>query len=103
MIFVFKDKRIFDPLSPSLYRRLSVRECARIQTFPDNFIFNYDYIAHGYKMLGNAVPVNFALEIGEQIYRDIKEYLATGSCGNSRDASLAKQLTLLTPDLKEKA
>jgi len=62
---------------------------------------HYYYIAHGYKMVG-AVPVNFAQIIGEQIYRDIKEYLATGSCGNLRDTSLAQQLTLLTPDLKEK-
>ncbi len=38
MIFVEKDKRIFDPESPMPYRRLSVRECARIQTFPDWFI-----------------------------------------------------------------
>jgi len=39
---------------------LSVRECARIQTFPDNFIFHYENIAAGYKMVGNAVPVNLA-------------------------------------------
>lgn len=38
------------------YRRLSVRECARIQTFPDNFIFEYDDIKDAYKMIGNAVP-----------------------------------------------
>ncbi len=42
MIFVEKDKRIFDPLTPKAYRRLSVRECARIQTFPDDFIFKYE-------------------------------------------------------------
>lgn len=38
------------------YRRLSVRECARIQTFPDDFIFEYDDIKDAYKMIGNAVP-----------------------------------------------
>ena len=32
MIKVDKDKRIFDPETPKPYRRLSVRECARIQT-----------------------------------------------------------------------
>ncbi len=42
------------------YRRLSVRECARIQTFPDDFLFRYKKISTGYKMIGNAVPVNFA-------------------------------------------
>lgn len=38
------------------YRRLSVRECARIQTFPDNFIFEGTDIKTQYKMIGNAVP-----------------------------------------------
>jgi len=38
------------------YRRLSVRECARIQTFPDNFHFVTDDIKAAYKMIGNAVP-----------------------------------------------
>lgn len=43
-----------------MYRRLSVRECARVQTFPDEFIFYYTSINAGYKMIGNAVPVNLA-------------------------------------------
>lgn len=38
------------------YRRLSVRECARIQTFPDSFIFEHHNILSLYKMIGNAVP-----------------------------------------------
>jgi DNA (cytosine-5)-methyltransferase 1 len=101
MLFVEKDKRIFDPNSLLPYRRLSVRECARIQTFPDNFMFKYDYITHGYKMVGNAVPVNFAQIIGEKIYRDIKEYLTRGLCSNFRDTNLVNQLTLLAPDLEK--
>ncbi len=56
-----------------LYRRLSVRECARIQTFPDNFIFEYTDVAVGYKMIGNAVPVNLAFEIAKQIMVDLNE------------------------------
>ena len=43
-----------------LYRRLSVRECARIQTFPDKFVFKYSNIKDGYKMVGNAVPPRLA-------------------------------------------
>jgi DNA (cytosine-5)-methyltransferase 1 len=50
-----------------LYRRLSVRECARIQTFPDTFKFCYDKISTGYKMVGNAVPVELAYHVGTQI------------------------------------
>ena len=55
------------------YRRLSVRECARIQTFPDNFKFIYDKVDMGYKMIGNAVPVKFAEIIAKQIMKDLNE------------------------------
>ena len=53
------------------YRRLSVRECARIQTFPDNFKFIYDKVDMGYKMIGNAVPVRFAEVIARQVMEDL--------------------------------
>ncbi len=95
MIFIEKDKRIFDPLSLKPYRRLSVRECARIQTFPDDFIFKYDHINNGYKMVGNAVPVNLAYILAKKIFIDIQEYLTTGTCNNLRKLEYAKQLTLL--------
>lgn len=72
MIFVEKDKRIFDPDSLKPYRRLSVRECARIQTFPDDFIFEYGNVAQGYKMIGNAVPVYFAYNLAKKIKSDMK-------------------------------
>ncbi len=64
------DKR-FVKGKEDLYRRLSVRECARIQTFPDNHIFYYTNIADGYKMIGNAVPVNFAVHLAKQIKKDL--------------------------------
>lgn len=59
MKFIEQNKRIFVPGCEKSYRRLSLRECARVQTFPDNFIFHYTSIADGYKMVGNAVPVEF--------------------------------------------
>lgn len=67
MLFVEKNKRIFVPGKENLYRRLSVRECARIQTFPDDFIFYYADIADGYKMVGNAVPVMLAYHVAKSI------------------------------------
>ena len=44
---------------PSLKRRLTVRECARIQTFPDTFRFSGS-VSSMYRQLGNAVPCKFA-------------------------------------------
>lgn len=67
MLFVEKNKRIFVPGKENLYRRLSVRECARIQTFPNDFIFYYTDIADGYKMVGNAVPVMLAYHVAKSI------------------------------------
>ena len=67
MLFVEKNKRIFVPDKEKLYRRLSVRECARIQTFPDDFIFYYEDISDGYKMVGNAVPVMLAYHVANSI------------------------------------
>jgi DNA (cytosine-5)-methyltransferase 1 len=54
-----------------LYRRLSVRECARIQTFPDTFSFEYSSVVAGYKMIGNAVPVRMGEILAEKIYADL--------------------------------
>lgn len=71
MKFVSQNKRIFEPGHEDEYRRLSVRECARVQTFPDDFIFKYEDIVNGYKMIGNAVPVNLAYAIAKQIKKDL--------------------------------
>ncbi|MEK7613998.1 MAG: DNA cytosine methyltransferase [Patescibacteria group bacterium] len=73
MKFISQNKRIFVPGQEHKYRRLSVRECARIQTFPDNFLFKYNDVADGYKMIGNAVPVNFANAIAEKIMQDLSK------------------------------
>ncbi len=74
MLFIEMNKRIFVPGKEDLYRRLSVRECAKIQTFPDNFIFYYGNIADGYKMVGNAVPVKLAEAVARKIKEDLDEY-----------------------------
>lgn len=74
MKFISQNERIFVPGKENLYRRLSVRECARIQTFPDDFIFKYRDIADGYKMIGNAVAVNFAYHLAKKIQQDLTGY-----------------------------
>ena len=50
-----------------LYRRMSIREVARVQGFPDDFKFIYSSADTAYKMIGNAVPVNLAYEIAVAI------------------------------------
>lgn len=71
MQFVEPNKRIFVESKKHLYRRLSVRECARIQTFPDTHKFYYTNVMAGYKMVGNAVPPNLAYYLAKKIQEDM--------------------------------
>ena len=63
MIKVSKDECRFVEGKEHLYRRMTIREIARIQGFPDSFQFIYNETNNAYKMIGNAVPVNLAYEI----------------------------------------
>lgn len=56
-----------------LYRRMTIREIARVQGFPDDFKFIYDCVNDAYKMIGNAVPVNLAYEIAVGIRDALKD------------------------------
>jgi len=71
MKFIEQNLREFVKGKEHLYRRLSVRECARIQTFPDSFVFHYNSVVAGYKMIGNAVPVRMAKILGQKIFDDL--------------------------------
>ncbi len=51
---------------PNLQRRMTVRETARIQCFPDNFIFEGS-ISSQYRQIGNAVPWPLAYFIAKNI------------------------------------
>jgi DNA (cytosine-5)-methyltransferase 1 len=73
MEHVEKDVKRFVPGKEHLYRRLSVRECARIQTFPDDYIFHYSKLAAAYKMIGNAVPVRFAQALAGKIEESLNK------------------------------
>ena len=53
-------------IHPNKERRMSVRECAIIQTFPDDFVF-FGSIGNMYKQIGNAVPVQLATHIARVI------------------------------------
>ena len=57
---------------PTETRPLSVREYARIQTFPDDWQF-CGANADKYKQIGNAVPVNLAWAVGRSLIRMFNE------------------------------
>lgn len=61
---------------PEETRPFTVREYARIQTFPDEWEFAGS-ISQQYKQIGNAVPVNLAKEIGYSIVKFLNKYYET--------------------------
>lgn len=73
MVNVSKDKFEFVRGSETLYRRLSVRECLRVQDFPDSFKLYYQNVADGYKMVGNAVPVGLVFHVAKCLYNAIQQ------------------------------
>jgi DNA (cytosine-5)-methyltransferase 1 len=56
------------PIHPTLPRVLTVREAARLSSFPDWFRF-HQRIWRGMRQVGNAVPPLLALAVGEAIYQ----------------------------------
>ncbi len=67
MVFFGQNDRRFVKGKEHLYRRMTVREVARVQSFPDEFKFIYSNVNDAYKMIGNAVPVQLAYEIASVI------------------------------------
>lgn len=58
---------------PDETRPFTVREYARIQTFPDDWDFAGS-LAQQYKQIGNAVPVNLGREVGYSIVKFLNSY-----------------------------
>ncbi|MFV0599725.1 MAG: DNA cytosine methyltransferase [Bacteroidales bacterium] len=54
------------------WRRLTPRECARLQTFPDDFIFPVS-ASSAYKQIGNAVPPMFAWYVAQNVQEALKK------------------------------
>lgn len=60
-----------DRCHPLEARPFNIRENARIQCFPDDWIF-YGSISSQYRQVGNAVPVNLAYAIAREIYKSLE-------------------------------
>ena len=74
--------RILERCHPSEDRPLTTREYARIQTFPDDWMFQGSD-SQVYKQIGNAVPVNLASAIGKAIVRMLNNESSSDLCVQS--------------------
>lgn len=69
-----------DFIHPTQDRPLTIRECARLQTFPDTFRFQ-GKTTEKIQMIGNAVPVRLAECIARSLIRDLKTARVTHGNG----------------------
>jgi DNA (cytosine-5)-methyltransferase 1 len=76
-------------IHPTVDRPLTIRECARIQTFPDNFEF-CGTATQKIQQIGNAIPPMLAEIFAEHIN---EEYGFTSMGGNSGGALIGFTLT----------
>jgi len=63
---------------PEETRPFTVREYARIQTFPDDWKF-IGSVSQQYKQIGNAVPCNLGQEVGYSVVKFLNDYLLSSS------------------------
>ncbi len=86
-------------------RPLTVREYARIQTFPDDWMF-FGTMSDKYKQIGNAVPVNLAWAIGRSIMRLMNDIEVlhpgeTADCNSAVEQIINKQSQLVVTKNKK--
>jgi DNA (cytosine-5)-methyltransferase 1 len=80
------------PIHPTLNRSLTPREAARLQSFPDDYVFAGTR-AEQCKLVGNAVPVLLSQRLGEQVMRHL-QHVSSHSGSEIVSASHTEQLNL---------
>ena len=70
----FRDPKSGEYTHPEQDRTISIREAARLQGFPDRFIFHGDRSSQ-YDQVGNAVPVQLAGAIAREVQRCLEGQL----------------------------
>ncbi|GMT45806.1 MAG: site-specific DNA-methyltransferase [bacterium] len=68
MLKLDENHYIFNPLHNGKYRRFTIRECARLQSFRDSYILKYDTLDIGYHLVGNATPPLLSYSIAKQLF-----------------------------------
>jgi DNA (cytosine-5)-methyltransferase 1 len=80
-------------ISASRLRSFTDREYARLQTFPDSWVFHGGNKRHTHKQIGNAVPVQFAFRIA-RFLKAVNKAQSTGKTMESFSRNQASQIEL---------
>lgn len=68
----FRDPKSGEYIHPNQHRTISIREAARIQSFPDWFVFEGSY-SQQYEQVGNAVPPLLARAVATELHAMLKQ------------------------------